>query len=353
MKRGDVYYVDLNPNIGHEQWGVRPCVIIQNDKGNRNSGTLIVAAITSKRKKMLPTHVPICGKDRLHYKSVILLECIRTIDKRRLQNFVCTLSDETMRKVDEALKISLDLKEEGGDAMKEIIEVNNQILTVKEYEGVRVVTLKDIDAVHKRPEGTARKRFNDNKKHFIEGEDYFKITPSEYRTVIGEMDSRQQNDITLVTESGYLMLVKSFTDDLAWDVQRKLVNSYFNKKKTLTAQEMMRMQLGMIDDHEDRISLLENTMNIDYEQQQVLKKEIASAVIDSLGGKDSIAYNEMSKKVFAECNRDVKDYFNVNSRCNIPRLKFDKAVEYIRRWIPCIDTRAAIKLYNSQIDLGA
>lgn len=110
------------------------------------------------------------------------------------------------------------------------IIINNTPVQVKEYGGQRVVTLKDIDTVHGRPNGTARKRFNENKKRFIVGEDYFKITPSEFRTAIGEMDSRQQNEITLVTESGYLMLVKSFHDDLAWNVQRQLINSYFRCK---------------------------------------------------------------------------------------------------------------------------
>lgn len=109
--------------------------------------------------------------------------------------------------------------------------INNTELLVKDYSNQRVITFKDIDLVHERPSGTARKRFNDNKKHFIEGEDFLKITPSEFRTAFGiAMDSRQQNDITLITESGYLMLVKSFTDDLAWKVQRQLVNTYFKSK---------------------------------------------------------------------------------------------------------------------------
>lgn len=113
--------------------------------------------------------------------------------------------------------------------MKEIV-INNTGIAVKEYNGQRVVTFKDIDTVHGRPEGTARKRFNDNKQHFINGEDFYKIAPSEFRTAIGDMDKRQQNDITLLTESGYLMLVKSFTDELAWNVQRALVKSYFRAK---------------------------------------------------------------------------------------------------------------------------
>ena len=110
--------------------------------------------------------------------------------------------------------------------MNEIM-IGTEQITVKEYRGQRVVTFKDIDKVHQRPEGTARKRFNDNKGHFVEGEDYYRISPSEFRTAIGDMDPRQQNDVVLITESGYLMLVKSFADDLAWKVQRQLVKSYF------------------------------------------------------------------------------------------------------------------------------
>ena len=121
--------------------------------------------------------------------------------------------------------------------MGEIEKINNLELAVKVYQNQRVITFKDIDTVHERPEGTARKRFNDNRRHFIEGEDFFKITPSEFRTAIGDMDLRQQNDITLITESGYLMLVKSFTDDLAWQVQRQLVKNYFRKPQQLYWQQ--------------------------------------------------------------------------------------------------------------------
>lgn len=119
------------------------------------------------------------------------------------------------------------------------ITVGNHTLPIKEYNNVRVVTFKDIDMVHERPDGTARKRFNDNKKYFIEGEDFYKISPSEFRTAIGDMDRRQQNDVTLITESGYLMLVKSFTDDLAWQVQRELVNTYFRVKDVVTIMGAM------------------------------------------------------------------------------------------------------------------
>ena len=118
--------------------------------------------------------------------------------------------------------------------------------------------------------------------------------------------------------------------------------------KPLTPEQMMRIQLEMIDDVSGRVTKLENTMNIDYGQQRVLEKEVASVVIESLGGKDSNAYREISKKVFSECNRDVKDYFHVNSRNNIPRLRFDDAVDYIRNWMPCSNTRMLIKEHNER-----
>lgn len=116
--------------------------------------------------------------------------------------------------------------------MNDVMNICGTDVVIKEWHGKRVVTFKDIDTVHQRPEGTARKRFNDNRKHFVSGVDYFKISPSEFRTAFDEqMDNRQQNNITLITESGYLMLVKSFTDDLAWKVQRELVDSYFRVRE--------------------------------------------------------------------------------------------------------------------------
>lgn len=120
-------------------------------------------------------------------------------------------------------------------------------------------------------------------------------------------------------------------------------------QKPLTQQEMMRIQLGMIDNHEDRISNLENTMTIDYGQQRVLEETVNKTVIDVLGGKGSCAYKQVSKKVFAECNRDLKNYFNVNARNNIPKLKFDEAVEYAKNWKPCTNTMMLINNCNAQM----
>lgn len=111
VRRGDIYYADLSPVVGSEQGGIRPVLIIQNDIGNRHSPTVICAAITSKMNKAkLPTHVEIdAGRYQIVKNSVVLLEQIRTIDKQRLKEMVCHVDKILMRKVDEALRISLEL----------------------------------------------------------------------------------------------------------------------------------------------------------------------------------------------------------------------------------------------------
>lgn len=111
VKRGDIYYADLSPVVGSEQGGIRPVLIIQNDVGNRHSPTVICAAITSKMNKAkLPTHVAIDARRyQIVKNSVVLLEQIRTIDKRRLKDRVCHLDQEIMERVDEAIKVSFEL----------------------------------------------------------------------------------------------------------------------------------------------------------------------------------------------------------------------------------------------------
>ncbi|MDF2839636.1 MAG: transcriptional modulator of MazE/toxin, MazF [Clostridia bacterium] len=113
IKRGDIIYADLSPVIGSEQGGIRPVLVIQNDIGNKYSPTIIVTAITSQiNKAKLPTHVEINAEEYgITKDSVILLEQIRTIDKKRLKEKVGHLSDELMKKVDDGLQISFGLIE--------------------------------------------------------------------------------------------------------------------------------------------------------------------------------------------------------------------------------------------------
>ena len=112
VKRGDIFYADLSPVVGSEQGGIRPVIIIQNDIGNRYSPTVIVAAITSQiNKAKLPTHVEISSEEYgLNRDSVVLIEQIRTLDKKRLKEKIGHMTEDDMKKVNKSLLISLNLQ---------------------------------------------------------------------------------------------------------------------------------------------------------------------------------------------------------------------------------------------------
>nr|DAH16816.1 MAG TPA: repressor domain protein [Caudoviricetes sp.] len=119
-------------------------------------------------------------------------------------------------------------------------------------------------------------------------------------------------------------------------------------QKPMTVAEQIQLLAQGNQDHEERIEKLENTMTIDYGQQKYLGDLVSRVVIEVLGGKKSNAYDEIGKKVFAECNRDVKTYFDVNARNNIPKLRYQEAVEYIKEWEPCTNTKMLIRDCNAQ-----
>ena len=118
------------------------------------------------------------------------------------------------------------------ETIKNTVEINSTALKIVEHQGQRVVTLAMMDQVHGRPEGTARRTFNANKERLVEGRHYFKVCADEIRThKILDISPKSHEDVTLLTERGYLVLVKSFTDDLAWQVQEQLVDGYFRRQE--------------------------------------------------------------------------------------------------------------------------
>lgn len=164
--------------------------------------------------------------------------------------------------------------------------------------------------------------------------------------------------ITAINESGLYSLILSSKLPSAKKFKKWITSEVLpsirktgSYQKPLSTQEMMRIQLGMIDDVSDRVTKLENTMNIDYGQQHSLGELISSRVIELVGGKKSNAYREIGRKVFSEINHDYKDYFNVNSRANTPRLKYEEAVEYVKNWIPSTNTIMLIKDCNAQVTM--
>ena len=162
--------------------------------------------------------------------------------------------------------------------------------------------------------------------------------------------------MTVINESGLYALIFGSKLESAkrfkhWVTSEVLpaIRKTGSYQKPMSPVDMMRIQLGMIDDHEGRITDLEQHMTLDYGQQMSLGDVVNRVVVDVLGGKDSNAYHEIGRKVFAECNRDLKHYFNVNARNNVPKKKFDEAVDYVKNWQPCTNTRIMIQDCNAQL----
>lgn len=176
---------------------------------------------------------------------------------------------------------------------------------------------------------------------------------------VAEMETpRGKQNMTIINESGLYALIfgsklesaKRFKHWVTSEVLPAIRKTGFYQKP-MSPVEIMRIQLGMIDDHEGRIADLEQNMTIDYGQQMSLGDIVNRVVVDALGGKDSNAYHEIGRKVFAECNRDLKHYFNVNARNNVPKKKFDEAVDYVKNWQPCTNTRIMIQDCNAQLSM--
>lgn len=343
MKRGQVYYADLRPVVGSEQGGIRPCLIIQNNIGNTYSPTVIVAMMTTQKKNDLPTHIAVSTEDYcLGINTTILLEQIRTIDKSRISSFVGRLSDRTMQKVDEALHISLALNKE----RKEETELNElQIFEKEDFGSIRTIMVED-------------------EPWFVASDICKALEIQNVTQAVQKLDDDErsmfnigrQGNANCVNEYGLYNLVLSSRKKEAKEFKRWITHEVIPQirqtggyQKKLSPQEMMRIQLGMIDNHEERIANLENNMTIDYGQQRVLEDTVNKTVIDVLGGKGSCAYKEVSRKVFAECNRDLKHYFDVNARNNVPKIRFEEAIEYARNWKPCTNTMMIIADCNAQI----
>lgn len=138
-----------------------------------------------------------------------------------------------------------------------------------------------------------------------------------------------------------------FTDWVAGEVLPSIRKTGGYQKPATIAEQIGLLATGY-GDHEDRIKNLENNMVIDYGQQQTLRQHVNKAVLNALGGKDTEAYACISKVVFAECNRDLQDRFKVNSRNNIPRKRYEEAIDYVDNWEPKTNTKLRIDEYNRQ-----
>lgn len=184
------------------------------------------------------------------------------------------------------------------------------------------------------------------------------VSEEDKNTVVISDGKRGNPNQVVINESGLYALIFGSKLDSAkrfkhWVTSEVLpaIRKTGSYQKPMTVAEQIQLLAQGNQDHEERIEKLENTMTIDYGQQKYISDLVSKVVIEVLGGKKSNAYDEIGKKVFAECNRDVKTYFDVNARNNIPKLRYQEAVEYIKGWTPCTNTKMMIRDCNAQMTM--
>lgn len=240
-------------------------------------------------------------------------------------------------------------------------------LTVTEFKDIRVLTTQQLAEQYGTTEKVISNNFNYNRERYHEGKHYIILQGEELKEFKSESlnlgIAQNVNKFYLWTEKGCFLHAKSLNTDKAWEVYDTLVETYFKKSNFLDGISTEMQALIMHDkkiqaviEHvnktESRVDKLENTMTIDYGQQLVLKRLVNSTVVSALGGMNSSAYRQIKNKVFSECNKDIQERFDVNSRNNIPKLRFDEACAYIKKWQPCTNTKVMIEDYNNQIGIA-
>lgn len=248
---------------------------------------------------------------------------------------------------------------------------NIQIFESEEFGGIRTVTIdnepwlagKDVAGAlgYKNTKDAILTHVDEEDRRIIQRSEIATLEnhiPKEVFPVNFVSADIPNRGLTVINESGLYALIFGSKLESAkrfkhWVTSEVLptIRRTGTYQKPMSQVEMMRIQLGMIDDHEGRITDLEQNMTLDYGQQMSLGDVVNKVVIESLGGKDSNAYHEVGRKVFAECNRDLKHYFNVNARNNVPKKKFEEAVDYVKNWQPCTNTRIIIQNCNAQMSL--
>lgn len=229
-----------------------------------------------------------------------------------------------------------------------MVKINETDLQIKMWNGQRVVTLADIDRVHERPEGTAKTRFYRHKERFVENEDFYVVKPSDVlkytKDTLG-IDKVPNRGLTLITESGYLMIVKTYDDDLAWKIQRDLVNTYFKFQEVVQAMEPTETGLtlsnGQFVDALDTLTtcaaIFQNMIDystINYKQSQDLLQTARKRINYLLGGAHSVEYKKYSRIYFKNLWQDFCEAFDCGSYKDLNPLYMaeDVAKNWLMNW---------------------
>lgn len=235
-----------------------------------------------------------------------------------------------------------------------------------EWGGQIVITTAQLAQAYGTTAKNVTKNFNRNKERFEVGKHYFALQGDELKEFMRVVPERCLPPSTSIaylwTRRGASRHCKILGTDKAWEQFDYLEDNYFDREKQQTPPQTLQSQIRTIaqgtdelyqrvEGVEGRIQDLENTMNLDHGQQRQLEKAVNKTVISVLGGKESNAYKAIGRKVFCECNGNLKDYFKVNARGDVPRKRYEEALAYAEKWRPCINTQMLIEQYNAQQSL--
>lgn len=357
IKRGEVYYADLSPVVGSEQGGVRPVLIIQNDVGNNHSPTVIVSPMTTKAKNGIPTHVKISTHCGIREDSVIMLEQIRTIDKTRLQNFICCLPDDVMSKVDKAMEISLALYKEETHSEKEDTMSELQIFNNEEFGEIRTVVengepmfcLSDVcKALELTQPSKVRERLSEKGVNSIPT-----LTKGGTQNLLYINEANLYKTIFQSRKES----AERFSDWVAGEVLPQIrKNGYYQQKPMTIPEQIKLLAQGNVElekkvyEVDKRIDTLEQDMplygcEIDEVQAHVRRKGVKV-----LGGKQSEAYKDASIRgsIYSDIYRELKRQFGlVTSYKSIKRKYMADIHELIDCYEPPIVLAEQIDVANT------
>lgn len=226
-------------------------------------------------------------------------------------------------------------------------------LQVIVHRQARVLTTGQLAESYGTNSDRISKNFSENKARYKEGKHFFKLEGEEllhFRNSEPQLQvSKMARTLYLWTEKGAWLHAKSLNTDAAWDAYEMLVDEYYSIKEILTAEQQSREHLKMsimtserMDRVEEKVQTLVDTMRIDGRQEYALKEQGKAKVLQELGGYGSLAYEKLSRKVFAQLWRDFKRHFILPRSTELPRARFDEGVKFIAMWRP--DTSLAIEI---------
>lgn len=344
VKRGDIFFADLSPVVGHEQAGIRPILVLQNDLGNAYSGTIIVAAITSKIKGNFPTHVKAGPNAGIHRDSIILLEQVRTIDTSRLRGSrVGRISQETMERVEAALDISFgrETKAKEVDNLDKLKIINHDGRFTVDSRAVADMIEKDHAHLLRDIKGYAETLDNGENPR-LDSLNFF--IPHAY-SVEG---NNKIYPCYLLTRKGCDMVANKMTGEKGILFTAEYVTRFEEMEKSIksvSSLEALQQTVKVLSEHENRINQLDDKVNnqitVTYFQAKEIQFAVAGRVIELLGGKGSLDYKELKGSYFQQLHHDLKDRLGVPSYRDIRKIDYDAALAYIKAWLPKASERPA------------